>query len=213
MNLRYIKIKLSKSYLKLLMLTAMILPMTAQAGLITNGDFSAGGTDWTITGGCTNAAYMISGGAAVGNPGPSLRLNSCGETNSDPLAQQIVSGLTIGALYELSWDYKFDHGGGGGAGTSFGVFLDGAVLDLSEHFTYSFVNRSLSFMATSTTHVLGFAAELDARTLGVSVSSDRSYYLDNVSLTSAAPVPEPSTLAIFALGIMGLSSRRFKKQA
>lgn len=25
-------------------------------------------------------------------------------------------------------------------------------------------------------------------------------------------VPEPSTLAIFALGIMGLASRRFKKQ-
>jgi len=32
--------------------------------------------------------------------------------------------------------------------------------------------------------------------------------LDNVSLTT---VPEPSTLAIFALGIMGLASRRFKK--
>ena len=26
-------------------------------------------------------------------------------------------------------------------------------------------------------------------------------------------VPEPSTLAIFALGIMGLAARRFKKQA
>ncbi|MGL1958703.1 MAG: PEP-CTERM sorting domain-containing protein [Colwellia sp.] len=25
------------------------------------------------------------------------------------------------------------------------------------------------------------------------------------------PVPEPSTLAIFALGMMGLASRRFKK--
>jgi hypothetical protein len=29
---------------------------------------------------------------------------------------------------------------------------------------------------------------------------------------TAVPVPEPSTLAIFALGIMGLASRRFKKQ-
>lgn len=29
----------------------------------------------------------------------------------------------------------------------------------------------------------------------------------------AAPVPEPSTLAIFALGMMGLASRRFKKQS
>jgi len=30
---------------------------------------------------------------------------------------------------------------------------------------------------------------------------------------SAQAVPEPSTLAIFALGLMGLASRRFKKQA
>tara|TARA_R110000744_G_scaffold20143_12_gene52948 strand:+ start:964 stop:1671 length:708 start_codon:yes stop_codon:yes gene_type:complete len=36
--------------------------------------------------------------------------------------------------------------------------------------------------------------------------------LDNVSFTSTVNVPEPSTLAIFALGIMGLASRRFKKQ-
>jgi hypothetical protein len=35
---------------------------------------------------------------------------------------------------------------------------------------------------------------------------------DNVSFVDAAEVPEPSTLAIFALGLMGLASRRFKKQ-
>jgi len=34
----------------------------------------------------------------------------------------------------------------------------------------------------------------------------------NVGLTTSS-VPEPSTLAIFALGIMGLASRRFKKQS
>jgi hypothetical protein len=35
---------------------------------------------------------------------------------------------------------------------------------------------------------------------------------DNFSFNTAE-VPEPSTLAIFALGIMGLASRRFKKQS
>jgi hypothetical protein len=34
-----------------------------------------------------------------------------------------------------------------------------------------------------------------------------------VATTNLASVPEPSTLAIFALGIMGLASRRFKKQS
>ncbi|MFT5311844.1 MAG: hypothetical protein ACI8Z9_000319 [Paraglaciecola sp.] len=33
------------------------------------------------------------------------------------------------------------------------------------------------------------------------------------SAAAAAPVPEPSTLAIFALGLMGLASRRFKKKS
>jgi hypothetical protein len=39
-------------------------------------------------------------------------------------------------------------------------------------------------------------------------------WIDGVSttITSAPSVPEPSTLAIFALGMIGLASRRFKKQ-
>jgi len=39
--------------------------------------------------------------------------------------------------------------------------------------------------------------------------------IDNVVINSTLPtsVPEPSTLAIFALGIVGLASRRFKKQS
>lgn len=35
--------------------------------------------------------------------------------------------------------------------------------------------------------------------------------IDNVSITGVTEVPVPSTFAIFALGIMGLASRRFKK--
>jgi hypothetical protein len=38
--------------------------------------------------------------------------------------------------------------------------------------------------------------------------------IDNISVTvDATDVPEPSTLAIFALGMVGLASRRFKKQS
>jgi len=38
-------------------------------------------------------------------------------------------------------------------------------------------------------------------------------YDDIIIAMRATSVPEPSTLAIFALGMMGLASRRFKKQA
>ena len=37
-------------------------------------------------------------------------------------------------------------------------------------------------------------------------------WIDGVAL-KPNPVPTPSTLAIFALGIMGLAARRFKKHA
>jgi hypothetical protein len=42
------------------------------------------------------------------------------------------------------------------------------------------------------------------------------FYNGDVSpsgIAAAAAVPEPTTLAIFALGFLGLASRRFKKQA
>jgi hypothetical protein len=42
------------------------------------------------------------------------------------------------------------------------------------------------------------------------------FYYGDVSpsgIAASAAVPEPSTLAIFALGLLGLASRRFKKQA
>jgi hypothetical protein len=41
------------------------------------------------------------------------------------------------------------------------------------------------------------------------ISGDTLFTID--SITPVNDVPEPSTLAIFALGIMGLASRRFKK--
>jgi len=39
------------------------------------------------------------------------------------------------------------------------------------------------------------------------------YIASVVEYNNSVDVPEPSTLAIFALGMMGLASRRFKKQA
>jgi hypothetical protein len=42
-------------------------------------------------------------------------------------------------------------------------------------------------------------------------TSNRAYW-DNIEVNRVS-VPEPSTLAIFALGMIGLASRRFKKQS
>jgi hypothetical protein len=48
---------------------------------------------------------------------------------------------------------------------------------------------------------------------GNNIGLNLSTAFDRVILVKRAEVPEPSTLAIFALGMMGLASRRFKKQS
>ena len=72
-------------------------------------------------------------------------------------------------------------------------------------------------------HILGLYDESKFDTLKIGTfqtgstnadfSGSGASAFDNVSAQSAIrAVPEPSTLAIFTLGIMGLASRRFKKQ-
>ena len=52
-------------------------------------------------------------------------------------------------------------------------------------------------------------------TLPTGIVNPRQAFLElsNLTLHTVASVPGPSTLAIFALGLMGLASRRFKKQS
>jgi hypothetical protein len=56
---------------------------------------------------------------------------------------------------------------------------------------------------------------IDVGTDNVRYAADsqmRVIAMETYSFSTAQPVPEPSTLAIFALGMIGLVSRRFKKQ-
>jgi hypothetical protein len=198
--------------------SALLINGTVNASLITNGDFTDGGNGWELLGsGCTGGAYYLSGGSAVGNTAPAVRLNGCGYEAYSPGMQQQVTDLTIGANYDLTWDYTYDHGGGA-FGTSFGVYLDSVVIDLSDQHGGTWVTRTVSFMATSETHLVGFEAETDSRTPGTAGRSDRSFYVDNVVLVQAAPlvqaaasVSEPSILILFGLGFAGLGFARRKK--
>ncbi|WP_232771345.1 PEP-CTERM sorting domain-containing protein [Colwellia sp. 12G3] len=49
--------------------------------------------------------------------------------------------------------------------------------------------------------------------MGVGGNFNEGGINDLVRVRSVEAVPEPSTLAIFALGIIGLASRRFKKRS
>jgi hypothetical protein len=72
----------------------------------------------------------------------------------------------------------------------------------------SFIGNALSFNATALNPGSSNGA-LDG--VGDSSTLGDGFLVDYKGPTSA--VPEPSTLAIFALGLMGLASRRFKKKS
>ncbi|MFT4938920.1 MAG: hypothetical protein ACI88A_001952 [Paraglaciecola sp.] len=93
-------------------------------------------------------------------------------------------------------------------GIQFGSYLGNSAVTLNGQ--SSGVQASGSF----------FGIASDDNTLFTNVSYAKSLYygsFDDVSYSrsnqSVADVPEPSTLAIFALGMIGLASRRFKKQS
>lgn len=191
-----------------------LLVSQVEAGFIsfTNGDFSDFVPTNSSGGGWTSSNLQSPGGhsASDGNPGGHFILEGgpSGFNTSDPTLEQLVTGLTIGAEYTITWDYagfdvRFPFV------PSFGVFVDeprmesGAIF-LGENESTEFVTESAAFVATATSHTIFFAGELDTATNGALSSSDVSYRIDNISIaqTSASPVPEPSSLMLsFLLGV------------
>ena len=179
-------------------------PLHAQ--FITNGtlDFDASG--WNLGGGCGDEAWD----GSAGNPPGSIRLNACGESDSDPAAAQTITGLTVGATYTIKVDVHLHvSSSGGGTGKSFGVFLNsepGNPLLLTEFLDGSWHTVSVNFTAASTSATIILAGELDARTPGGPGSTtDVSYFIDNISVTQAASpgaIPTLSGNALLALGML-----------
>jgi len=103
----------------------------------------------------------------------------------------------------------FNYGSGGGASNIlFELFNDGALVLQG--------NESL----LSTLNYLGFSGGgFDEIRIRDNYSSSNFYSgaqtlaIDSIKIGASVDVPEPSTLAIFALGMIGLASRRFKKQS
>jgi len=194
-----------------LALTAVLLlgaaPIHAQ-NLVTNGTFNTDASGWTLGGaGCTTAAW--DGG--TGNPPGSVLLNECGESDSDPFASQTISGLTPGASYAITVDVLLQVNIGGGTGKSFGIFLDSEPANpllLTEFLDGNWHTVTVKFVATSTSHTIIFASELDARTPGgPGVTTDVSYFIDNVSLAPSGviatnTVPAMSDPALIVLGVL-----------
>ena len=179
-------------------------PVHAQ--LVTNGTLNTDASGWSLGGGCGDEAWD----GSSGNPPGSIRLNACGESDSDPTASQTINGLVPGATYTIKVDVHLHvDSSGGGTGRSFGVFLNnepGNPLLLTEFLDGSWHTVTASFVADSSSATIIFAGELDARTPGGPGSTtDVSYYIDNISVAPKAGVvfqniPALSQWALILLG-------------
>jgi hypothetical protein len=175
--------------------SALFITLGAQATLITNGDFENGDTGWT---GVTGGNFIHSGG---GNPGKSLVLND--GPGPVPTAYQFVSGLVSGTTYDINFDAKtFYNCCNDAAILGAGVAIDGNQFEFLVTNGQSWTDYSFTFVYG------GGDANLFLSSQRNGTDSDAEF--DNVSLTAATVIPEPSIIALFALGIVciGFARRR-----
>jgi hypothetical protein len=204
----------------------------ANAGLIehvVNGDFETGNTSgWTIINSVTtwninNGTYEPSGPSVVTAP-ISGGYDIVSNQNSPSIAsfyQDLVLANSFDSI-TLSWDDRIrSHASYEDPEQEFKVRMFDSNLGLINE-VYSTNpgdtqlqngpnNRSYDL----TSALSSFAGQLVR--LEFYQNTQRNYFnvnIDNVSLKSeTVDVPEPSTLVIFALGMIGLASRRFKKHS
>jgi hypothetical protein len=187
--------------------TASIPTTLADLGSGEWGVFSALPGWNTINSAGVEVQYNGNGGrnAADGNLFVSLDTSiENGDTSNGGIFQDIT-GLIIGEEYDFSLAYMgtsnvgYSNDFNISIGSILGVSFIG-VLEDTEWSTWNY-----KFIAQDTNLRLRFSSAGAAEGNGA--------LIDKIAITGqSVDVPEPSTLAIFALGIMGLASRRFKKQ-
>ncbi|MFM2059314.1 MAG: hypothetical protein RLY71_3699 [Pseudomonadota bacterium] len=203
--------------------TAGLFGTGAQAAeLLTNGSFEAP-TNLTADGYCYNGASGVDCGGIAGwsgfyptiiaansapwsAPGTQVGFDAsfgtqlAGVQNSATLTQS-VNGA--GGLYTLSW---YDAGRVGDGGQTYQVRFGGSTIGtFGVNSGQGWSLNSFTFTAASGSQLLEF--------VGVGPQADGTAFIDQVSLTGAAPVPEPESIAMMlaGLGMLGAVARRQRK--
>lgn len=168
--------------------------------LLTNGEFEIAVPSNATGGGWTSSNIDSNGGhrATGGNPNGFFILNHSGGP-ADPTIEQVVTGLTLGATYEVSGDYRSIYTSGSSELPVFEASIDGSAVFLATSSVGDWTPFTGEFTAANNSALLAFAAELNG--------NDLDFAIDNVSVTM---IPEPATVASI-LGIVSLGLILFRR--
>lgn len=180
-----------------------VVGFAANANLVTNGDFEAGSTGWSLT-------------VSIG---PTWGVGGSRAANTGCIGQGCVSTLGSGAFIEQtlttlpgqSYNLSFWVGEAGGPTSEMSVFWDGIlVADIVNP-----ANNTLDFVTNpgmvqfTFNNLLATGAATSLEIHGRQVTGAISF--DNVSVERANAAPEPASLALMALGLAGLAGVRRPK--
>lgn len=212
-----------KTLIKCLLASSLIASSgfaTANVELVTNGGFELGAAPATGFSTLVQGSSALSGWNVIGSI--DWVSSSYWDTPDNSAHSLDLNGMSYGGVsqtlntvtnqtYTLSFDYA-----GNPEGNAYSSIKDlfaiaiGSTPGVAGHYTFDTANTSnqnmgwvheeLSFVASGSQTTLSF--------LSMPGSFTHPYYgaaLDNVSVVSAAPVPEPETYAMLGLGLMALA--------